>query len=269
MKIITDPTNIIAKVQNMNLREVKKCEKACLKSLKKAKDDVCVLKDKNGEFQFPIGVMLKIINSLDERFNDLKGNGDCVIKKTEKDNIQPIANESKKSYINDTTKTLNNGDKTMNSTTQTTTKTTKTTTLNKGEKTMNKIAKIAPIAVKKILATQIVNKTDTKKTYWGGWGKVRAGMNAAFHDYEDFEILENEWLVLRGKLGGKNSPAFHYCWKLINKNRVNVKQEPNSTLRFIKNVKIRIAVAKDILANSDKYKNEIAENWEKTFGTEI
>ena len=95
------------------------------------------------------------------------------------------------------------------------------------------------------------------------------GMNAAFRDYENFEILENEWLDLRGKLGGKNSPAFHYCWKLINNNRVGVKQEPNSTLRFIKNVKIRIAMAKDVLANSDKYKNEIAENWKKTFGTEI
>ena len=192
---------------------------------------------------------------------------DFVIEKTEKDNIQPIANESKNSYINDTKPTNPIGDKTMNSTTKTTT--TKTTTLNKGENTMNKIAKIAPIAVKKILATQIVNKTDIKKTYWGGWGKVMSGMNAAFLDYENFEVLENEWLDLRGKLGGKNSPAFHYCWYIINKNRVSNKKEPNSTLRFIKNVKIRIAVAKDILANSDKYKNEIAENWKRTFGTEI
>lgn len=156
----------------------------------------------------------------------------------------------------------------MNSTTKTTTQTTKTT-LNKENLTMNKIAKIAKTDVKKILATQIVNKTDTKKTYWGGWGKVMNGMNAAFRDYENFEILENEWLGLRGKLGGKNSPLFHYCWKLINNNRVGVKQEPNSTLRFIKNVKIRIAMAKDVLANSDKYKNEIAENWKRTFGTEI
>lgn len=197
---------------------------------------------------------------------------DFVKNKTEKDNIQTIANESKKNYINDTNKTkppINNGDKTMNSTnTQTTTKTTKIT-LNKENLTMNKIAKIAPIAVKKILATQIVNKTDTKKTYWGGWGKVMRGMNAAFRDYENFEILENEWLDLRVKLGGKNSPLFHYCWKLINNNRVGVKQEPNSTLRFIKNAKIRIAMAKDVLANSEKYKNEISENWKKTFGTEI
>lgn len=193
---------------------------------------------------------------------------DFVKNKTEKDNIQTIANESKKSYINNTKPTNSIGEITMNSTTKTTTKTTKTT-LNKENLTMNKIAKIAPIAVKKILATQIVNKTDTKKTYWGGWGKVKSGMNAAFIDYEKFEILENEWLDLRGKLGGKNSPLFHYCWKLINNNRVGVKQEPNSTLRFIKNAKIRIAMAKDVLANSDKYKNEIAENWKKTFGTEI
>lgn len=203
------------------------------------------------------------VNELVELFTDFVKN------KTEKDNVQPIAKESKKDYINNTNKTtttLNNGETTMNSTNKTTT--TKTT-LNKENLTMNKIAKIAPIAVKKILATQIVNKTDTKKTYWGGWGKVMSGMNAAFLDYENFEILENEWLELRGKLGGKNSPLFHYCWKLINNNRVGVKQEPNSTLRFIKNVKIRIAVAKDILANSEKYKNEIAENWKRTFGTEI
>lgn len=170
---------------------------------------------------------------------------DFVTKKSQKDNKNPIAKESKKSYINDTKPT------------------------NKENLTMNKIAKIAPIAVKKIIATQIVNKTDTKKTYWGGWGKVMSGMNAAFLDYNNFEILENEWLDLRVKLGGKNSPLFHYCWKLINNNRVGVKQEPNSTLRFIKNAKIRIAMAKDVLANSDKYKNEIAENWKKTFGTEI
>lgn len=31
----------------------------------------------------------------------------------------------------------------------------------------------------------------------------------------------------------------------------------------------KIAMAKDVLANSDKYKNEIAENWKKTFGTEL
>ena len=222
----------------------------------------------NSEKKFFIGKNKKVrmdrncVMELVELFTDFVKN------KTEKDNIQPIAKESKKSYINDTNKTktnLNNGEITMNSTTKTTTK----TTLNNGGNSMNKIAKIAPIAVKKILATQIVNKTDTKKTYWGGWGKVMNGMNAAFRDYENFEILENEWLDLRGKLGGKNSPAFHYCWKLINNNRVGVKQEPNSTLRFIKNVKIRIAMAKDILANSDKYKNEIAENWKKTFGTEI
>lgn len=225
----------------------------------------------NSKKKFFIGKNKKVrmdrncVNELVELFTDF------VIKKSQKDNIQPVANESKKSYINDTNKTTTTnsiGETTMNSTAQTTTKTTKTT-LNKENLTMNKIAKIAPIAVKKILATQIVNKTDTKKTYWGGWGKVMSGMNAAFLDYENFEILENEWLELRGKLGGKNSPLFHYCWKLINNNRVGVKQEPNSTLRFIKNAKIRIAMAKDVLANSDKYKNEIAENWKRTFGTEI
>ena len=133
----------------------------------------------------------------------------------------------------------------------------------------NEIAKIAPKAVKNILAAQNKNKTDTKKTYWGGWGKVRAGMNAAYNDYEKYQNLETEWLELRQKLGGTKSPLYHFCWKLINKNRVGVKQEPNSTLRFVKNVKIRIAMANDVLANKKKYENEIAENWKTTFGTEI
>ena len=152
-----------------------------------------------------------------------------------------------------------------------TTNETKTTNSN-GDKTMitkNEIAKIAPNAVKNILAAQKINKTDTKKTYWGGWAKVHVGMNAAYNDYAKYQNLETEWLELRQKLGGTKSPLYHFCWKLINSNRVGVKQEPNSTLRFIKNVKIRIAMANDVLANKDTYKNEIAENWKSTFGTEI
>lgn len=120
-----------------------------------------------------------------------------------------------------------------------------------GDKTMlnkNEIAKIAPNAVKNILAAQKTNKTDTKKTYWGGWAKVNAGMNAANRDYAKYETLETEWLELRQKLGGMPSAKYHFCWGLINKNRVGVKQEPNATLRFIKNVKIRIAMANDVLA---------------------
>lgn len=147
-----------------------------------------------------------------------------------KKSSKTVAKPKKNNYINTTneTKTTNsNGDKTMI--------------------TKNEIAKIAPNAVKNILAAQNKNKTDTKKTYWGGWGKVRAGMNAAYNDYTKYENLETEWLELRQKLGGMPSSKYHFCWGLINKNRVGVKQEPNSTLRFIKNVKIRIAMAKDVL----------------------
>ena len=53
----------------------------------------------------------------------------------------------------------------------------------------NEIAKIAPNAVKNILAAQKTNKTDTKKTYWGGWAKVHAGMNAAYNDYEKYQKI--------------------------------------------------------------------------------
>lgn len=177
-----------------------------------------------------------------------------VNKKLPKKSPKTVAKAKKNNYINTTNETK-------------TTKTTKT-----GDKTMinkNEIAKIAPNAVKNILAAQKTNKTDTKKTYWGGWAKVHAGMNAAYNDYEKYQNLETEWLELRQKLGGTKSPLYHFCWKLINSNRVGVKQEPNATLRFIKNAKIRIAMANDVLANKKKYKNEIAENWKSTFGTEI
>jgi len=177
-----------------------------------------------------------------------------VNKKLPKKSPKTVAKAKKNNYINTTNETKN-------------TKTTKT-----GDKTMinkNEIAKIAPNAVKNILAAQKTNKTDTKKTYWGGWAKVRTGMNAAYNDYEKYQNLETEWLELRQKLGGTKSPLYHFCWKLINSNRVGVKQEPNATLRFIKNAKIRIAMANDVLSNKKKYKNEIAENWKATFGTEI
>lgn len=152
-----------------------------------------------------------------------------VNKKLPKKSPKTIDKPKKNCYINNTnTKTTKTGDKTM---------------MNK-----NEIAKIAPNAVKNILAAQKTNKTDTKKTYWGGWAKVNAGMSAANRDYAKYETLETEWLELRQKLGGMPSAKYHFCWGLINKNRVGVKQEPNATLRFIKNVKIRIAMANDVLA---------------------
>jgi hypothetical protein len=178
--------------------------------------------------------------------------GEINVKKVLHKKSQKTIDKPKKiNYINNTnkTKTTKTGDKTM---------------MNK-----NEIAKIAPNAVKNILAAQKTNKTDTKKTYWGGWAKVHAGMDAATNDYAKYDTLETEWLELRQKLGGTKSPLYHFCWKLINSNRVGVKQEPNATLRFIKNAKIRIAMANDVLANQKKYKNEIAENWKATFGTEI
>ena len=164
-----------------------------------------------------------------------------------------VAKPKKNNYINTTneTKTTNsNGDKTMI--------------------TKNEIAKIAPNAVKNILAAQNKNNTDTKKTYWGGWGKVRAGMNSAYNDYNKFQELENQWAELRNRLG--KGPKGHFCWSLINKNRVGVKQEPNSTLRFIKNVKIRIAMAKDVLDGKytktqiDEYMNGLSASYKLKYG---
>ena len=162
---------------------------------------------------------------------DTSNAGETNVKKVlHKKSPKTIDKPKKNNYINTTnkTKTTKTGDKTM---------------MNK-----NEIAKIAPNAVKNILAAQKTNKTDTKKTYWGGWAKVNAGKRAATIDYAKYDVLENEWLELRQKLGGRKAAKFHFCWGLINKNRVGVKQEPNATLRFVKNVKIRIAMANDVLA---------------------
>ena len=178
-----------------------------------------------------------------------------VNKKLPKKSQKTVAKPKKNNYINTTneTKTTNsNGDKTM---------------INK-----NEIAKIAPNAVKKILAAQMTNKTDTKKTYWGGWAKVRAGMNSAYNDYDKYQNLETEWLELRQKLGGMPSAKYHFCWGLINKNRVGVKQEPNATLRFIKNVKIRIAMANDVLNGKytktqiDEYMAGLSHSYKQKYG---
>ena len=151
--------------------------------------------------------------------------------------------------------------------------TNKTKTTKTGDKTMmnkKEIAKIAPNAVKNILAAQKTNKTDTKKTYWGGWAKVNAGMNAAYNDYNKFQELKNQWAELRNRLG--KGPKGHFCWSLINKNRVGVKQEPNATLRFIKNVKIRIAMANDVLDGKytktqiDDYMNGLSAAYKLKYG---
>ena len=174
--------------------------------------------------EIPIPTMAK------ETAPDTSNAGETNVKKVlHKKSPKTIDKPKKNNYINNTnkTKTTKTGDKTM---------------MNK-----NEIAKIAPNAVKNILAAQKTNKTDTKKTYWGGWGKVYNGMGVAGRDYAKFNEMENEWLELRQKLGGRKAAKFHFCWGLINKNRVGVKQEPNATLRFIKNVKIRIAMANDVL----------------------
>lgn len=175
-----------------------------------------------------------------------------VNKNLPKKSPKTIDNKNKINYIKTTNETK-------------TTKTGDTTMMNK-----NEIAKIAPNAVKNILAAQKTNKTDTKKTYWGGWGKVRAGMNAAYNDYEKYQNLETEWAELRNRLG--KGPKGHFCWSLINKNRVGVKQEPNSTLRFIKNVKIRIAMANDVLNGKytktqiDEYMNGLSAAYKLKYG---
>lgn len=261
MEMITNPTNTLAKIQGMNGADVKKYEKMCQKALKTAKNDVCVVKTKNGEKYITTDALCQILDALDYRYNVLTQNWDKihglfknvpnVNENLPKKSKTTLAKPKKNNYINNTNKTTNsNGDKTM---------------INK-----NEIAKIAPNAVKNILAAQKKNNTDTKKTYWGGWGKVRAGMNAAYYDYNKFQELENEWAELRNRLG--KGPKGHFCWSLINKNRVGVKQEPNSTLRFIKNVKIRIAMAKDVLDGKytktqiDEYMNGLSAAYKLKYG---
>lgn len=266
MEMITNTTNTLAKIQGMNGSDVKKYEKMCQKALKTAKNDVCVVKTKNGEKYITTDALCQILDALDYRYNVLTQNWDKihglfenetknvtnVNKNLPKKSPKTVAKTKNISYINNTNKkqTTQTGDKTMI--------------------TKNEIAKIAPNAVKNILAAQNKNKTDTKKTYWGGWGKVRAGMNSAYNDYNKFQELENQWAELRNRLG--KGPKGHFCWSLINKNRVGVKQEPNSTLRFIKNVKIRIAMANDVLAGKytktqiDEYMNGLSAAYKLKYG---
>ena len=251
----------------MKMADVKRYEKMCLKALKTAKNDVCVVKTKDGEKNITTDALCQVIDALDYRYNVLTQNWDKIhglfedetksIKNVNenlpKKSPKTIDKPKKNNYIiTIKRKTTNNGDKTMI--------------------TKNEIAKIAPKAVKNILAAQKMNKTDTTKTYWGGWAKVRAGMNAAYNDYEKYQNLETEWLELRQKLGGNKSSLYHFCWKLINNNRVGVKQEPNSTLRFIKNVKIRIAMANDVLNGKytkkqiDEYMNGLSNAYRLKYG---
>lgn len=273
--MITNPINTISKIQGMNKAAVKRYEKMCLKALKTAKNDVCVVKTKIGEKNITTDALCQILDALDYRYNVLTQNWDKIHgsfkNETKSINSELVSlvnvneNLPKKSQNTIDKPKKNNYIKTTNKT-----KTTKT-----GDKTMmnkNEIAKIAPNAVKNIIAAQKTNKTDTKKTYWGGWAKVRAGMNAAYNDYEKYQTFETEWLDLRQKLGGMTSSKYHFCWGLINKNRVGVKQEPNSTLRFIKNVKIRIAMAKDVLDGKytktqiDEYMNGLSTAYKLKYG---
>lgn len=190
----------------------------------------------------------------------LEKTGAIVKKKLQKNVEKPIDKPKKNNYINSTNKT-------------TTTNKKENKTMNKNEiNSLVKTVTIAPNAVKKIMVAQKKNKTNTDARYWGGWATVRSGMNAAYNDYEKYQNLETEWLELRSQLGGMKSDKYHFCWGLINKNRVGVKQEPNATLRFIKNVKIRIAMAKDVLANKysraeiTNYMNGLSMNYKIKYG---
>lgn len=273
METITNPINTIAKIQGMNSADVKRYEKMCKKALKTAKNDVCVVKTKNGEKNITTDALCQILNALDYRYNVLNQNWDKIHGIFENETATGTPNDGE-TNVNENLpkKSQNTIDKPNKNNYINTTNETKTTNSN-GDKTMmnkNEIAKIAPNAVKNILAAQNKNKTDTKKTYWGGWVKVRAGMNSAYNDYNKFQELENQWAELRNRLG--KGPKGHFCWSLINKNRVGVKQEPNSTLRFIKNVKIRIAMANDVLNGKytktqiDEYMNGLSAAYKLKYG---
>lgn len=274
MEMITNPTNTLAKIQGMNGSDVKKYEKMCQKALKTAKNDVCVVKTKNGEKYITTDALCQVLDALDYRYNVLTQNWDKIhglfedetknvpnVKKVLHKNVEkPIDKPKKNNYINSTNKT-------------TTTNKKENKTMNKNEiNSLVKTVTIAPNAVKKIMVAQKKNKTNADARYWGGWATVRTGMNAAYNDYEKYQNLETEWLELRSQLGGMKSDKYHFCWGLINKNRVGVKQEPNATLRFIKNVKIRIAMAKDVLANKysrseiASYMNGLSMNYKIKYG---
>lgn len=257
MITITNPAKTLAKIPNLSKSELLKYENTSLKALKNATGEYAIVGDK----QITIPALTAIIDALDAEYNTRFGKKTSTnVKKVLHKNVEkPIDKPKKINYINNTneTKTTNKEVKTMN----------------KNEITsLTNTIKIAPNAVKKIMVAQKKNKTDIDARYWGGWGKVMRGMNAAYADYDKFQNLETEWLELRSRLGGMKSSKYHFCWGLINKNRIGVKQEPNATLRFIKNVKIRIAMANDVLANKytksqiDAYMNGLSQNYKIKYG---
>ena len=281
MEIIKNPTNTLAKIQGMNGADVKKYEKLCQKALKTAKDDVCVVKTKSGEKYITTGALCQVLDALDYRYNVLTQNWDKIhglfedetktvpnVKKVLHKNVEKHIDKPKKNnYINSTNKTKTTEPKGDGHNKK------ENKTMNKNEiNSLVKTVTIAPNAVKKIMVAQKKNKTNTDARYWGGWATVNAGKRAATTDYAKYETLETEWLELRSKLGGMKSDKYHFCWGLINKNRVGVKQEPNATLRFIKNVKIRIAMANDVLANKysraeiTSYMNSLSMNYKIKYG---
>lgn len=258
MITITNPNKTIAKIPNLSKTELLKYENTSLKALKNATGEYAVIGDK----QITIPALTAIINALDEEYNArfVKKSKKNVKKVLHKNVEKPIDKPKKNCYINNTNKTTTTNKKENN-------------TMNKNEiNSLVKTVTIAPNAVKKIMVAQKKNKTNTDARYWGGWATVRTGMNAAYNDYEKYQNLETEWLELRNQLGGMKSDKYHFCWGLINKNRVGVKQEPNATLRFIKNVKIRIAMAKDVLANKysrseiASYMNGLSMNYKIKYG---
>ena len=265
MITITNPNKTIAKIPNLSKTELLKYENTSLKALKNATGEYAVIGDK----QITIPALTAIINALDEEYNArfVKKSKKNVKKVLHKNVEKPIDKPKKNNYINSTNKTTTTEPKGDGHNKK------ENKTMNKNEiNSLVKTVTIAPNAVKKIMVAQKKNKTNTDARYWGGWATVRTGMNAAYNDYEKYQNLETEWLELRSQLGGMKSDKYHFCWGLINKNRVGVKQEPNATLRFIKNVKIRIAMAKDVLANKysrseiASYMNGLSMNYKIKYG---
>lgn len=105
------------------------------------------------------------------------------------------------------------------------------------------------------------NKLNTArfadKTYYGGWGKIRKGMMLSNYDTNgEFARYENEWLALNKQFTYEQK---HWFWAAYKMSNFRSKNEPNASVRLLKNAALRVNLAKGVLYGGVAKKPEFCE----------
>lgn len=101
-----------------------------------------------------------------------------------------------------------------------------------------------------------------KKTFWGGYATVMAGMKLAAMDAKsNFTVVENEWLNLKAQFDEAQKEWLHAAYI---KNRLLPNDEPNSSVRYTKNALLRVKYAKMILDDTISNDYELCNRIRKT-----